>query len=87
MGGVSGGVLFRAYDVQHGVVGQVLHRLGLHPKSIQAIGGIELVGLPRSAVIQRFLQDHFLRSAGLEDNADVVGQLNGLVPGQRDVDL
>lgn len=83
---ITSRVVLSADDVQQGVLRQVLHCFGLHGEGIQAVSGIELVGLPGSSVIQRLLKDHLLGSARLEGEDDVIGQFNGLVPGQRDVD-
>lgn len=83
---ITARVVLSADDVQQGMLSQVLHCFGLHGEGIQAVSGIELVGLPGSSVVQRLFQDHLFGSARLEGKDDVIGQFNRLVPRQSDVD-
>lgn len=84
---VTSGIVLGADDDQQRALGNLTHRPGLHAEGVQAVSGVELVRLPRSAVVQRFLQDHLLRSTRFKRDHDVVRQLDGFVPRQRDVHL
>lgn len=83
---VASGIFLGADNVQQRVLGNVSDRLGLHSESVQAVGRIELVGLPGTSIVQRLLQNHLLRPTRLERDDNVIGQLDGLVPRERYVD-
>lgn len=85
LGADPAGVLLGADDPRDVGGREVAHSFGGHVEGVQAVVGVELIGLPGPAVVHGFIQHHDGGTAIFEGDLDVIRELQALVPGHADV--